>query len=70
MKFLEVNMSNSIFKEFCMKKQYTRKQITEAIAYWEKQLKARNYKRVDESVESMARLKMQQVKEKLAASAG
>ena len=53
-----------------MKKQYTRKQITEAIAYWEKQLKAGNYKRVDESVESMARLKMQQVKEKLAASAG
>ena len=53
-----------------MKKTYTKKQITEAIAYWEKQLKAGNYKRVDESVESMARLKMQQVKEKLAASAG
>ena len=53
-----------------MKKTYTKKQITEAIAYWEKQLKAGNYKRVDESVESMARLKMQQVKEKLAASDG
>ena len=44
-----------------MKKQYTRKQITEAIAYWEKQLKAGNYKRADESVESMARIKLQQV---------
>ena len=52
-----------------MKKQYTRKQITEAIAYWEKQLKAGNYKRADESVESMARIKLQQVEQKLAASA-
>lgn len=34
-----------------MKKQYTRKQITEAIAYWEKQLRAGNYRRVDESID-------------------
>lgn len=34
---------------YTMKKQYTKKQITEAIAYWEKQLKLGNYKRVDES---------------------
>lgn len=27
---------------------YTKKQITEAIAYWEKQLKAGNYKKPDE----------------------
>ena len=32
-----------------MKKKYTKKQITEAIAYWEKQLRAGNYKKVNES---------------------
>ena len=32
-----------------MKKQYTKKQITEAIAYWKKQLKLGNYKKVYES---------------------
>ena len=32
-----------------MKKKYTKKQITEAIAYWKKQLKAGNYKKIDES---------------------
>lgn len=32
-----------------MKKTYTKKQITEAIAYWEKQLRAGNYKKVNES---------------------
>ena len=31
------------------KKQYTKKQIREAIAYWEKQLEAGNYRKVDES---------------------
>lgn len=31
-----------------MKKQHTKKQITEAIAYWQKQLKAGNYKKLDE----------------------
>ena len=32
-----------------MKKKYTKKQITEAIAYWEKQLKLGNYKTLNES---------------------
>lgn len=32
-----------------MKKRYTKKQITEAIAYWKKQLRAGNYKKVNES---------------------
>lgn len=32
-----------------MKKQYTRKQITEAIAYWEKQLRAGNCKKLNEA---------------------
>ena len=32
-----------------MKKQYTRKQIQEAIQYWKKQLKAGNYRKVNES---------------------
>ena len=36
-------------KETKMNKKYTKKQITEAIAYWEKQLKAGNYKKVNES---------------------
>lgn len=49
MKFLEVNMLNSIFKEFCMKKQYTRKQIQEAISYWKKQLAEGNYRKINES---------------------
>ena len=35
-----------------MNKQYTKKQITEAIAYWEKQLKLENYKKVNESNDS------------------
>lgn len=35
-----------------MKKMYTKRQITEAIAYWKKQLKDGNYKRVDESGDS------------------
>lgn len=34
-----------------MKKKYTKKQITEAISYWEKQLRAGNYRRVDESTD-------------------
>ena len=34
-----------------MKKQYTKKQITEAIVYWEKQLKTGNYRRVNEELE-------------------
>ena len=33
-----------------MKKTYTKKQITEAIAYWKKQLRAGNYKKLNESV--------------------
>ena len=36
-----------------MKKQYTKKQITEAIAYWKKQLKNGNYKKVNESKDTM-----------------
>ena len=32
-----------------MKKKYTKKQITEAISYWQKQLRAGNYKKVNES---------------------
>jgi len=32
-----------------MKKKYTKKQITEAIAYWQKQLKKGNYKKLNES---------------------
>lgn len=36
-----------------MNKKYTRKQICEAISYWKKQLRAGNYKRVNESVASM-----------------
>ena len=32
-----------------MKKQYTKKQIQEAISYWKKQLRAGNYKKLDES---------------------
>lgn len=34
-----------------MKKKYTKKQIQEAIKYWEKQLKAGNYKKLNESDE-------------------
>jgi hypothetical protein len=34
-----------------MKKQYTRKQITEALAYWEKQLRIGNYRKLNESKE-------------------
>ena len=33
-----------------MKKQYTKKQIQEAIAYWEKQLAKGNYRKVNESI--------------------
>ena len=32
-----------------MKKIYTKKQICEAIAYWEKQLRSGNYKKINES---------------------
>ena len=32
-----------------MKKRYTKKQICEAIAYWKKQLRAGNYKKINES---------------------
>lgn len=32
-----------------MKKRYTKKQIQEAIAYWERQLKSGNYRKVNES---------------------
>lgn len=34
-----------------MKKQYTKKQITEAIAYWKKQLRSGNYSRVNENTD-------------------
>ena len=34
-----------------MKKQYTKKQITEAIAYWKKQLKIGNYHRMNENTD-------------------
>lgn len=34
-----------------MKKQYTKKQIQEAISYWEKQLEAGNYRKVNESID-------------------
>lgn len=37
-----------------MKKKYTKKQIQEAINYWQKQLKAGNYKKVNESVNDTA----------------
>lgn len=39
-----------------MKKQYTEKQITEAIAYWEKQLQLGNYKKVNESSEEFEKI--------------
>ena len=39
-------------KEIIMNKRYTKKQITEAIAYWKKQLKAGNYKKLDEDAKS------------------
>ena len=32
-----------------MKKKYTKKQITEAIAYWKKQLSTGNYLKINES---------------------
>ena len=32
-----------------MKKTYTKKQITEAIAYWKKQLAKGNYRKINES---------------------
>ena len=35
-----------------MKKQYTKKQIQEAISYWEKQLAKGNYRMMNESAES------------------
>ena len=35
-----------------MKKQYTKKQISEAIAYWEKQLAGGDYAKTDESLET------------------
>lgn len=59
-----------LVKENNMKKQYTKKQITEAIAYWEKQLRAGNYKKINESEEGMARLKLQKMKRELEASKG
>ena len=34
-----------------MKKKYTRKQICEAISYWRKQLRAGNYRKMNESVD-------------------
>ena len=37
-----------------MKKTYTKKQIQEAISYWEKQLRAGNYKKVNESINDAA----------------
>ena len=37
-----------------MKKKYTRKQITEAIAYWEKQLANGNYRKVNESGDGLS----------------
>lgn len=46
-----------------MKKRYTKKQIIEAIAYWQKQLNARNY--INESVDGMAKIKMNKIKQEL-----
>ena len=37
-----------------MKKTYTKKQIQEAISYWEKQLRAGNYKKANESINDAA----------------
>ena len=42
-----------------MKKTYTKEQIREAIAYWKRQLKAGNCRELGESVENLARIKMQ-----------
>lgn len=36
-----------------MKKKYTKKQIQEAIAYWQRQIKRGNYKKLNESVEDL-----------------
>ena len=33
-----------------MKKRYTKRQIQESIAYWQKQLRAKNYTQLDESI--------------------
>lgn len=35
-----------------MKKQYTRKQIVEAINYWKKQIRLGNYKKLNENNQS------------------
>lgn len=51
-----------------MKKTYTKKQITEAIAYWKRQLNAGNY--INESVEGMARIKMNRIRQELEDSVG
>lgn len=51
-----------------MKKTYTKKQIQEAISYWKKQLNAGNY--INESVEGMAKIKMNRIKQELEDSVG
>ena len=38
---------NNLSKRMTMKKQYTKKQIMESIKYWQKQLKAGNYKKTN-----------------------
>jgi hypothetical protein len=43
-----VNSQLSLEGTKTMKKTYTKKQITEAITYWEKQLRAGNYRKLDE----------------------
>ncbi len=37
-----------------MKKKYTKRQITEAIAYWKKQLAKGNYRKVNESKDKLS----------------
>jgi len=46
--FKMVRTSVTIKENKKMKKTYTKKQITEAIAYWKKQLRAGNYKSICE----------------------
>ena len=36
-----------------MKKKYTKKQILESIKYWQKQLRAGNYKKLNESIKPL-----------------
>ena len=45
-------------KKTTMKKKYTRKQILESIKYWQKQLRAGNYKKLNESSAWQDKLKL------------